>query len=299
MRVYQRGVLLGLTLAELFILLIFIFLFSLHSVKKKEQIASGDLSNSNTTLGIAKPENAHAENKSFPIPDTPQELVSDGTLPEQIPPLGINDPSEVTNLSSVTNASNTTTDPASTRTNSNEVIHELSQDHEKSRISKEEGSTNLPGKHNWPPIITITEAEGYSFPTGSAVLSKNFEDLLLTRISTILQENISKYNANTIEVFGHTDEQPMSGRSNLDLSLIQAANGNIAVSQMHSADNVGLGMARAIAVVQVLSRCPELDGTTILPYSAGQVINESGSISTGIMGDDPSRRRIEIRLRGD
>ncbi len=32
-------------------------------------------------------------------------------------------------------------------------------------------------------------------------------------------------------------------------------------------------MARAVAVVQVLSSCPELAGVAILPYSAGQAIN--------------------------
>lgn len=282
MRTYQRGVLLGLTLAEVFILLIFVFLLSLYN--NREALSRGSPSDSALSIGVAPPEKSRERDDTFPIPDTPRELVVNGNPVQPPPPLGVSD---------------------SIRSTASGYF-ELGKNQSPVSKSKDTQMSTKPlidpdkmtSGHTWPPIITITEAEGYSFPTGSAALSDSFEEHLKTEVASVLKDNVLKYKANIIEVFGHTDEQPKSGQSNLDSSLIDAANGSIPINKLQSADNVGLGMARAVAVVQVLDSCPELDGATILPYSAGQAIDTSGTLSPGISGDNQSRRRIEIRLRG-
>lgn len=279
MRTYQRGVLLGLTLAEIFILLLFVVLISLKN--SSEQPKGNNPSDSPTDIGVSPPEDSGSRPDTFPIPDTPEPIILNGSPLPPPPALGIN-------------ATKSIDDIATTSDTSDDSPLDQSPD----ALNADGKSEAKPG-HNWPPIITITEAQGYSFPTGSAAISSNFEDLLRTNIAVALQKNVSDYNANVIEVFGHTDEQPKSGYSNLDSFLINAINGRIPILKLQSADNVGLGMARAVAVVQVLSSCPELAGVTILPYSAGQAINSLGSLSEGMKGDDPARRRIEIRLRGN
>jgi hypothetical protein len=280
MRNYQRGVLLGLTLAEVFILLLFVVLLALK--KNHGDSKGGSLSNSVTSDGIAPAEEYGKNKDTFPIPETPQNLVLNGSPLPTPPAIGI------TQTNSFFNKSNETKGAS----------HNPSAQVTPSDPKTVSTIKNKPG-HNWPPIITITEAQGYSFPTGSAAISLSFEELLKTKIASTLKKNVADYNADIIEVFGHTDEQPKSGQSNLDGSLINAINGRIPILKLQSADNVGLGMARAVAVVQVLSTCPELEGVTILPYSAGQAINSIGALSAGVNENDPSRRRIEIRLRGN
>lgn len=280
MRTYQRGVLLGLTLAEVFILLLFVILLSLKNNHGDSR--GGNLSDSFTKDGVAPIEDSGQIKETFPIPETPQTLVPDGS-PLSLPPtIGIDQKKSFVNTK---DENNTEPNSESLQVHAGEM-NTVDKFHNKS-------------EHNWPPIITITEAQGYSFPTGSAAISLSFEELLRTKIASVLKRNVSDYNADVIEVFGHTDEQPKSGQSNLDGSLINAINGRVPILKLQSADNVGLGMARAVAVVQVLSNCPELEGVTILPYSAGQAINSIGTLSHGVNENDPSRRRIEIRLRGN
>ena len=289
MRNYQRGVLLGLTLAEVFILLLFIFLISLSSQKNNHPTTD---SADRNTIGVKPPPEIASNDNTFPIPDTSAPLVPDGIPIPEPPIFGVQ--------------KSDSQPPKNDDDYSVEDQSELSiKDPEYKIDSTTANQTEDPirvdsnsGKHNWPPIITITEAQGYSFPKGSALLSDTFREFLTTKVAVTLKENIDKYQANVIEVVGHTDEQPKSGNSNLDIALLTAANGECPIHHLTTADNVGLGMARALSIVQVLTICPELSGVQILPYSAGQAIDNSGSLSNGGGGDAPSRRRIEIRLRG-
>ena len=280
MRTYQRGVLLGLTLAEVFILLLFVILLSLKNNHGDSR--RGNLTDSVTKDGVAPQEDSGKKKETFPIPETSQTLVSDGSPLPPPPTLGIDQTKSSFNKNNETSGES-----------------HIPPSHVSPGETKTVAEIQNKSGHNWPPIITITEAQGYSFPTGSAAISLSFEELLRTKISSVLKKNVSDYNADVIEVFGHTDEQPKSGQSNLDGSLINAINGRVPILKLQSADNVGLGMARAVAVVQVLSNCPELEGVTILPYSAGQAINSIGTLSQGVNENDPARRRIEIRLRGN
>jgi len=71
------------------------------------------------------------------------------------------------------------------------------------------------------------------------------------------------------------------------------------VASLVPADNAGLGMSRAVAVVTRLIRDNRLEQRfpRILPMSGAQVIQVDETLSQGSMGDVKERRRIEIRLR--
>ena len=309
MRSYQRGVLLGLTLAEVFILLLFVFLLILSNNQKdtgssKKDDSQGNPSPENNTLGISLSDVTWGSNKTFLPPITPRDLVQNGAPESPPPPLGLPPVKSTESGSMLIDEQEPTTEVRSDKSNffsSNSLVSDKGKQKDKQDgIKSNDSEINPPIKdgHNWPPIITITEAEGYSFPTGSAYISNTFKELLTNKVAALLKENIDKYQANIVEVFGHTDEQPKSGYSNLDVTLINAVNGRFPIDKLSAADNVGLGMARAVSVVKVLSLCPELSNIKILPYSAGQSVDNTGSLSTGLSGDRPSRRRIEIRLRG-
>jgi flagellar motor protein MotB len=153
--------------------------------------------------------------------------------------------------------------------------------------------------HHWPPIINLSEAEGYFFATGSAELTPNFIAALHGAVVDRLLEIAKTFDVDVIEVIGHTDEQPVTNQnSNLDrkLSTVMAGDGNVAGLQW--GDNAGLGLARALAVVELLSADPRLRSFRILPLSAAQLIGIDGRLTHWDgQGDVRERRRIEIRMR--
>ncbi len=152
-----------------------------------------------------------------------------------------------------------------------------------------------------PPIIVLPEADGYYFAAGSAALSSDFQARLQRLIIPRLREISVNYDAKVIEVIGHTDEVPVHGGgkrgSNLDTTLVPLLIGNATIEPVAS-DNVGLGMARAVAVAHFM-RVSGLGGKfTIVPLSAGPFLRPDDSLMTG--GEtvaDESRRRIEVRVR--
>jgi flagellar motor protein MotB len=74
--------------------------------------------------------------------------------------------------------------------------------------------------HTWPPIITLSEADGYFFATRSAELTADFATKLRTVVVDRLLEIGRSFDVDVIEVIGHTDERPVSsGLSNLDRQL--------------------------------------------------------------------------------
>ena len=161
------------------------------------------------------------------------------------------------------------------------------------------GNTSGKGAHDWPPIINLDDAKKNYFQSGSAELTGTFAQLLDTTITDEIASNLSLYGANIVEVIGHTDEQPVAReKSNLDDTLISAIDGKVPASALLPADNAGLGLARAIAVANVLKANPKLKDATILPMSAAQLILPGDTITSGQRGAVESRRRIEIRVRG-
>lgn len=156
------------------------------------------------------------------------------------------------------------------------------------------------GRHNWPPIIKLKEADGEFFIVGSAQVSPAFEAKIRRDVVPKILDLVSRFQTDVVEIVGHTDEQPIPPgiASTLDtLSIDVIAKGEPA-ARLNAADNAGLGFARALAVVQVLNKDERLKKLTILPLSAAQMIDVDGKLSNGVKGGDvKERRRIEIRLR--
>jgi flagellar motor protein MotB len=165
--------------------------------------------------------------------------------------------------------------------------------------AKPADDSNSKKGHNWPPIINLSEAGGYYFATGSAELTPNFAAELRTVVVDRLLEIADAYDVDVIEVIGHTDEQPVNGRfSNLDRALSSVTSAAAGAGVLQWADNAGLGLARALSVVERLSADSRLRGFRILPLSAAQLIGIDGRITRWDgHGDVPERRRIEIRMR--
>jgi flagellar motor protein MotB len=153
--------------------------------------------------------------------------------------------------------------------------------------------------HTWPPIITLSEADGYFFATRSAELTADFATKLRTVVVDRLLEIGRSFDVDVIEVIGHTDERPVSsGLSNLDRQLSAVMSGASDVGLLQPADNAGLGLARAVAVVKVLSSEPRLSDFRILPLSAAQLVGTDGRVTRwDERGDVQELRRIEIRMR--
>jgi flagellar motor protein MotB len=153
--------------------------------------------------------------------------------------------------------------------------------------------------HHWPPIINLSEADGYFFATGSAELTPSFAHELRGAVADRLLQIADEYDVDVIEVIGHTDEQPVSVHvSNLDHRLTSVTSGENDVGTLQWSDNAGLGLARALSVVELLSADPRLHNFRILPLSAAQLIGTDGRLTRwDDPGDVPERRRIEIRMR--
>jgi flagellar motor protein MotB len=151
--------------------------------------------------------------------------------------------------------------------------------------------------HNWPPIINLSEAGGYYFATGSAELTPSFATELRTVVVDKLLEIADSYDVDVIEVIGHTDEQPVNGRaSNLDRALSSVTSGTSGAGVLQWADNAGLGLARSLSVVERLSADPRLRNFRILPLSAAQLIGIDGRL-THWDGHGDVRERRRIEIR--
>jgi flagellar motor protein MotB len=153
--------------------------------------------------------------------------------------------------------------------------------------------------HKWPPIISLSEAGGYYFEVGSAELSEDFKAALTNKVVPRILDIAAQYpDVNIIEVVGHTDEQHIRRRySNMDDGILDSLkSGDVAL--LIPADNAGLGLARAVAVVTRLLQDERLQRfSRILPLSGAQLIQIDETLTHGAEGDVKERRRIEIRLR--
>lgn len=153
--------------------------------------------------------------------------------------------------------------------------------------------------NNWPPIISLSEALDYSFNVGSATLAPQFQTALTGTIADDILKILQDYDADVIEVIGHTDTQPMRDDriTNLDDNSVNFLNSKRNVT-LRAKDNAGLGYARALSVTKELMKVPSLRDYTILPYSAAQMITPDEELQTGSSEFDAKQlRRIEIRVR--
>lgn len=155
------------------------------------------------------------------------------------------------------------------------------------------------GRHRWPPIIDLSEADGFFFASGRAELQPGFAEKLNGLIVPKLLELAKEYDIDTIEVVGHTDEQRIAPRpSNWDTDIAGVLAGASPIGALRVSDNAALGLARAVAVVKQLVQNSSIQSYRVLPYSGGQLIDRNQRLTRGIGGGDiKERRRIEIRLR--
>jgi outer membrane protein OmpA-like peptidoglycan-associated protein len=151
-----------------------------------------------------------------------------------------------------------------------------------------------------PPIITLREADGFSFSLGSADLSDNFTARIpdvVRRIAALSEI----YNAQIVEIIGHTDgtniRNSLRAKANLDDALGQYVEKGRTVT-LFPFDNVGLGMSRAVSVARALRESGLPTNLDIQPLSAAYLIAPNDRTDPAVQRrSDASRRRIEIRIR--
>jgi flagellar motor protein MotB len=325
---YRQGLVLGLTMAEIMLLLVFCLLIAMASILKTEQ---------NKLAGVKQQlEQQQAQNE--PDRDAVTALHQNAALVEKLQNLsGSTDPKVIDqywrelvdsrtamaeldkNGVSIRELRDRIADIEKLRSNGIDLDKALRDADVVGAINRamtkpgqppastlaildaiERGNTGSgPSGHQWPPIISLSEAGGYSFKIGSAELSTWFHDQLVNKTIGEILENIKKYDVDVIEVVGHTDEQPIGNRpSNLDHDLLSVLNSTSGVGKLIPADNAGLGLARAVSVVSVLRHDPRLAPYKLIPLSGAQLVNIDETLAIqGAHGDIPLRRRIEIRLR--
>lgn len=281
---YRRGLVLGMTMAEIMILLIFVLLMALASaLSSREQQLKAIGEGAGTRL-------VEAMQAAYPEASTPdeyyKELIRAIEARKSIEEVGEKNAGEDFALDAglgrkvrVAAAAAGAADPYEFAT-------------------KALSRAGIGKKGEWPPFFSLSEAGGYYFDSGKATLRPDFEQKLRTKIIPLLTKNIDDYGVDVVEVIGHTDEVPMVGRSNLDTLLIAASDSRAPIEGLHSTDNAGLAMARAVAVVRILRADSRLKDVTILPLSGAQMIVPVDKVADGTeTASDQARRRIEMRLR--
>lgn len=267
---YKRGMVLGLTMAEVVLLILFTLLLVLSALlidKEREQ--------AKLTAQIALVE------KEF------SKLVNDQ----------ISDPKKFFQELVIAK------DRAAQADRLEKQLKEVTKQNAELKTALEKEGVTRKGSaqaHKWPPIINLSEAGGYYFDVGSAELSEEFKAALVDKVAPKILQIAAEYpDVDVIEVIGHTDEQIIRRHfSNLDGMLIDALKtGN--VTSLVPSDNAGLGISRAVAVVTRLLQDSRLQErfSRILPMSGAQLIQVDETLSQGSAGDVRERRRIEIRLR--
>lgn len=321
-REHRRGLVLGLTLAEVLLLLLFLLLLTLaaklNEITADKETVLKELDESRIALEKLRPletgsigakelakrltsfeeleaRNAELERANLKFSDLMKSLKAD--------------PAKLASASAAIQdaAKIDPTDPPAVLIRALDVLQKLGPDISPEQLTslikaKAEGqakSATSKGVHNWPPIISLSEADGYFFQIGSAELSPEFKSTLTGSVIAKLLETIKQYDVNVIEVIGHTDEQRIAERaSNLDKTLIPYLQQKGVAERFIPADNAGLGLARAVSVVQILGTDPRLANLRILPLSGAQLIDVGDKLADGASGGDvKERRRIEIRVR--
>jgi outer membrane protein OmpA-like peptidoglycan-associated protein len=79
-------------------------------------------------------------------------------------------------------------------------------------VSKGARAVGDGGGNRWPPIISLSEEKGYFFRTGSAELETSFKTALTTTTLDKIVDIVKQYDVDVIEVVGHTDEQAYGPR---------------------------------------------------------------------------------------
>ena len=326
---YQRGLVLGLTMAEIMLLLVFCLLIAMAAFLKREetrrvaaeqQLQQQILQNERTRNVVAtlqksadlaeKIQSLSGLSDPREIDQYWRELVDSRTVVNEVQKSGV----------SVTELREGIANAAALHANGIDVNKAMRDSEFVAAINRAMAKPGEPpvqtqavldtiarglaaagsSGHQWPPIIRMSEADGYFFKSGSAELSPTFHDALVNDSPSEILKYIRKFDVDVIEVVGHTDERPIGIHqySNLDRDLLSVLKNTAGVVSLTPADNAGLGLARAVAVVSVLRQSPLLAGYKLIPLSGAQLVNIDETLAVaGSSGDVQQRRRIEIRLR--
>lgn len=281
---YRRGLVLGLTMAEVMILLLFVLLMALAAALQNRDARIRALDGGGASRLVEELQRAYPQAKDKD--DYFKELTRAIEARRQVEQAGARN--GAANLMADAEVGRRVRQAAATSgvTDTDRFVNEVVAASSRGR------------KGQWPPFFSLSEAGGYFFDSGKATLRPEFQRNLRSQVIPMLARSVADYDVDVVEVIGHTDEVPMSGRSNLDADLIQASVGRYPIGGLRSTDNAGLAMARAVAVVQQLRADPRLRRVSILPLSGAQMIVPVDRVANGTArGDDQRRRRIEIRLR--
>lgn len=282
---YRRGLILGLTIAEIMILLIFVLLMALAAALAEREEKIEVLDKGGAGLLVSALSEAYPDAKSQE--DYFKELARAIATRKLVEERG----EEAAKQQLV--------EDAQLGREAREAAKEAGVEDAKSYIRSVPEQLRDAKKSGFPPFFSLSEARGYYFDSGKATLRPGFEQNLRSEVIPRLARFIDEYGIDVVEVIGHTDEEPMKvGLSNLDSRLIEASRGAFPIGALRSTDNAGLAMARAVSVVTVLRSDPRLSKVSILPLSGAQMVVPVDKVADGkAAGSDQSRRRIEIRLR--
>lgn len=295
-RGHRRGVVLGLTMAEMMLLLLFCLLLVSAALlqEQEKEIAAAEQRLDEMVAAGATPPTVEQQKR------VAEERIELDRLREESQKW-----SELLPSDSVSTA-----EPVSDETwRELKVAQEIGQAMVDRGLTLSEVVTRVeqraevvppaPSGHDWPPMITLGNDE-FRFVVSSAELSDEFRVRLQTDIAQRLRELLELYDVDVIEVVGHTDEQPIKStqQSTLDTLAIPVLNGDAPIADLKPVDNAGLGLARAIAVANALASELEGTGVKIVPLSGAQLILPGDVVSNGLNpNDDRNRRRIELRVR--
>lgn len=281
---YRRGLVLGLTMAEVMILLIFVLLMALAAALQNRDRRIQTLDGGGASRLVETLQKAYPQAKSSD--DYFKELTRAIEARAKVEEAGLKAGQETLLADAAIGQRVREAAAASGVKDTDKFTEELVSAASKGR------------KGQWPPFFSLSEAGGYFFDSGKATLRPEFDRNLRSQIIPMLARSVKDYDVDVVEVIGHTDEVPMSGESNLDRQLIGASASRFPIAGLRSTDNAGLAMARAVAVVRILRADRRLANVTILPLSGAQMIVPVDHMADGsARGDDQRRRRIEIRLR--
>ncbi|MGB5769410.1 MAG: hypothetical protein WBM32_06005, partial [Crocosphaera sp.] len=140
------------------------------------------------------------------------------------------------------------------------------------------------------PIIIDENSGKFQFTSGSAELTPQLKQYIVTEITPAIDKIIKAREIDFIQVIGHTDGQVNNQFSNLDSNLEKVANGHELVEILTPGSNTDLGLMRALSVVQELQKNPNLKNVELRAYSAAQLYLPTGELSLPNRNSDASRR---------
>ena len=166
-----------------------------------------------------------------------------------------------------------------------------------------------PFDDNLPPVISLPEAAGFTFATGSGRMSSAFKRELHLNMMPRIEELASRHHCDVLEIYGFTDGQVHLSRQKRT-KLLQGFDGEILKklrrrnsASLLTASNVELGMLRAAKVASWFRDQQRKFGRLaqikhIRPFSGGQILLPSGELASYPDNADSNehRRRIVLRL---